>query len=78
MENRQNFNNIQQRVNLYLDQELSSDAEKELLHEAESDKKVKEILEAERGFREMLRIKVQRSHVSPDFIKSIKKSIRKG
>ena len=78
MENRQNFNEIRQRVNLYLDHQLSSADEKVLLHEASLDKQVQQILDNERGFRELLRTKVHRPQVSPDFINSIKKRIKKG
>ena len=79
MENRRNFNEIQKRVNLYLDKELSKDAEKELLHQMETDTNIREILEAEQGFRELLRKKVKKSYkknITPSFIDTIKNNIK--
>ncbi len=77
MENRRNFNEIQKRVNLYLDRELSIDAEKKFLRQVEADIDIRQMLEAERGFRELLRKKVQRAQVSHKFIDIIKKNIKK-
>lgn len=76
MENGRNLNEIQERVNLYLDNELSKDAEKELLVEANSDQGVQNVLDSERHFREMLRTNVQRGQVSPDLIQSIRSKIK--
>jgi hypothetical protein len=61
---------------MFLDKELSQEAELELIQEIQRTPGFKEILSKEKSFREFLKNKVARRPVSPALIDSIKEKIR--
>lgn len=63
------------RVNMYLDNELSSKEENQLLREIQSNPKYMAVLSKERSFRDFIKSKLQRRKVSPTLISSIKSKI---
>lgn len=76
MGNPQNHQDLFRRVNMYLDNELSLDAERELLREIKSNPDMYELLNKEKSFREFIKSRVHRRKVSPAVIQSIKDKIR--
>jgi len=76
MGNQQNYQDLVKKVNMYLDNELTKDAERELLSEIKLNPLYKDILSKEQSFRQFIRSKVQRRTVSPALIQSIKDKIR--
>ncbi len=64
------------KVNMYLDNELSKEAERELLQEIKQNPAYFEVLNKEQSFREFIKSKVHRRKVSPALIQSIKEKIR--
>lgn len=71
-----NIQDLVQKVNMYLDNELSKEAERKLLQEIQSNPSYYEILSKEKSFREFIKSKVHRRKVSPTLIQSIKDQIR--
>jgi len=65
-----------QKVNLYLDNELSREEERTLLQEIKQNPAYYEVLHKEQSFREFLKSRIQRRQVSPTLIQSIKDKIR--
>jgi len=63
------------RLNLLLDNELTPDAEREMLEEIKSNPEYRDMLAKEQGFREFVRSRVHRKTVSPSLILSIKEKI---
>jgi len=61
---------------MYLDNELSPEAERLLLTEIKSNPALNDLLGKERSFREFIKSKVQRRSVSPALIASIKSRIK--
>lgn len=61
---------------MYLDNELSREAERELLKEIKSNPAYIEVLSKERSFRDFIKSRVHRRKVSPVLIQSIKDKIR--
>lgn len=76
MGNHQNYQELVKKVNMYLDNELSKEAERDLLYEIQQNPVYLELLSKEQNFREFIRSKVQRRKVSPALINSIKEKIR--
>lgn len=76
MGNQQNYQDLVKKVNMYLDNELTKEAERELLRDIKLNPLYKEILSKEQSFRQFIRSKVQRRTVSPALIQSIKDRIR--
>lgn len=76
MGNPQNYQALVDRVNMYLDNELSKEAERELLRELKMNPIYREVLSKEKSFREFIKSKVERRKVSPSLIQSIKDKIR--
>ena len=76
MGNHQNYQELVKKVNMYLDNELTKEAERDLLHEIQQNAVYLELLSKEQNFREFIRSKVQRRKVSPALINSIKEKIR--
>ncbi len=76
MGNHQNYQELVKKVNMYLDNELTKEAERDLLHEIQQNPVYLELLSKEKNFREFIRSKVQRRKVSPALINSIKEKIR--
>jgi len=65
-----------QKVNLYLDNELSREEERTLLQEIKQNPAYYEVLHKEQSFRDFLKSRIQRRQVSPTLIQSIKDKIR--
>ncbi len=76
MGNPQNHQALVDRVNMYLDNELSKEAERELLRELKMNPMYREVLSKEKSFRDFIKSKVERRKVSPSLIQSIKDKIR--
>ena len=64
-------------VNLYLDNELSKEDEKNLLKRADSDPNCGGLLNSEVSFRDLIRFNVKRSIASVELIDNIKSKIHK-
>lgn len=76
MGNQNNYQALVTKVNMYLDNELSKDAERALLQEIKLNPVYLEVLSKEQSFREFIKSKVHRRKVSPVLIQSIKDKIR--
>ncbi len=76
MGNPQNYQSLVDKVNMYLDNELSKEAERELLKELKLNPIYREVLSKEKSFREFIKSRVERRKVSPSLIQSIKDKIR--
>ncbi|MFT4666384.1 MAG: hypothetical protein ACI8YQ_001967 [Polaribacter sp.] len=76
MGNPKNHQALVDRVNMYLDNELSKEAERELLRELKMNPMYREVLSKEKSFRDFIKSKVERRKVSPSLIQSIKDKIR--
>ena len=76
MGNTNNYQQLVQKVTMYLDNELTKEAEIELLKEIRKNPAYKELLSKEQSFREFLKSKIHRRKVSPALIQSIKDKIR--
>ena len=76
MGNQQNLQQLAKKVNMYLDNELSKEAERELLREIKQNPVYLEVLSKEKSFREFIKSRVHRRKVSPALIQSIKNKIR--
>lgn len=61
---------------MYLDNELTTEAERELLREIKSNPEYLQILSQERSFRDFIKSRLHRRKVSPALIESIKDKIR--
>ena len=66
---------LRKQINLYLDNELSAEDEKNLITKVESDPKCSRILSKEKDFREFVRNNVKRPAVTADFIQDLKRRI---
>ena len=76
MGNVKNFQDLVTKVTMYLDNELSPAAERELLREIKSNPEYVNVLSKERSFREFIKSRVHRRSVSPALIQSIKDKIQ--
>ncbi len=76
MDNTTNYQQLVQKVTMYLDNELTKEAEIELLKEIRKNPSFKELLNQEQSFRDFLKSKIHRRKVSPALIQSIKDKIR--
>ena len=76
MANQKNFQALVSKVNLYLDNELSETAERELLQEIKSNPEYMSFLSKEKSFRDFIKTRLHRRKPSPVLIQSIKESIR--
>lgn len=72
---RSNTSTLMNRVNMYLDNELTKQEERELLLEIKSNPLLMEFFNKEKSFREFIRNKVNRQKVSPALIQNIKEKI---
>ncbi len=71
-----NFQDIQNRVNLYFDNALGESEKRELLNQVSNDPKCSKIFNKEKNFREFIKNNVTRPSVSSDFIQNIKDKVR--
>ncbi len=76
MGNLTNYQELVKKVNMYLDNELTKEAERDLLREIKQNPAYLEVLSKEKSFREFIKSKVHRRKVSPALIQSIKDKIR--
>ncbi len=76
MGNPQNYQDLLKKVSMYLDNELTNEAERELLTEIKQNPNYFEMLNKEKSFRDFIKSRVQRKPVSPSLIQSIKEKIR--
>ncbi|MCB9266983.1 MAG: hypothetical protein H6558_18290 [Lewinellaceae bacterium] len=72
----QNYQELVRKVTMYLDNELSESAERELLREIKSNPAYLKVLSQEKSFREFIKSKIHRRKPSPALIQSIKEKIR--
>jgi hypothetical protein len=63
------------RMNLLLDDQLTPDAEREMLEELKNNPSYRDLLAQEQNFREFIRSRIHRKKVSPSLILSIKEKI---
>lgn len=70
------FKDLTRRVTLYLDGELSTEDERELLQEIQLNPQYVQLLSKEQNFKEFIKSRLQRKTVSPTLIQSIKDKIR--
>lgn len=71
-----NYQDLVQKVTMYLDNELSESAETELLREIKANPSYLQVLSQEQSFREFIKSKIHRRKPSPALIQSIKEKIR--
>lgn len=76
MGNNSSFKDLSRRVTLYLDGELSTEEERELLQEIQLNPQYVQLLSKEQNFREFIKSRLQRKTVSPTLVQSIKDKIR--
>jgi len=72
----QNYQKLVEKVTMYLDNELSEKAERDLLTEIKSNPAYLQVLSQEQSFREFIKSKIHRRKPSPALIQSIKDKIR--
>ena len=77
MKQNNHLDHFSHQVNLYLDNELSKEDEKDLLQRAGSDPNCNGLLNNEASFRDLIRFNVKRSIASVELIDNIKSKIRK-
>ena len=71
-----NYQDLVRKLNLYLDEQLSESAERDLLKEIKSNPAYVQVLSKEANFREFIKSKIHRRKPSPALIQSIKDKIR--
>ena len=71
-----NLHGLFDKVNMFLDNELSDEQQRQLLDEIKTNPAYYDVLSKEKSFREFIKSKVQRRSVSPALIQSIKDKIR--
>jgi hypothetical protein len=76
MNGQQNHQELIRKVTMYLDNELSEHAERDLLQEIKSNPTYLKVLSQEKSFRDFIKSKVHRRKPSPALIQSIKDKIR--
>lgn len=76
MLNSQKNQDLVKRISLMLDNELSKDAERDLLNEIKSNPAYRDLLQKERSFREFIKSRIHRRKVSPSLIQSIKDNLK--
>lgn len=67
---------LNNRVIMYLDNELTKQEERDLLLEIQSNPQLKDFFNKEKSFREFIRNKVNRQKVSPALVQNIKDKIK--
>lgn len=76
MEEFKNMSDIRSSVNLYFDNQLTSEDQVDLLNRVNSDSRCSKIFNQEKNIREFIKNNVTRPSVSPDFIQNIKSNIK--
>lgn len=72
----QSYQDLVKKVTMYLDNELSESAERDLLREIQSNPAYLKVLSQEKTFRDFIKSKIHRRKPSPALIQSIKEKIR--
>ena len=72
----QNYQELVEKVTMYLDNELTENAERELLKEIQTNPAYLQVLSQEKSFREFIKSRIHRRKPSPALIQSIKEKIR--
>ncbi len=75
MKNR-TYQDLVEKVTMYLDNELNEQAERELLNEIKANPAYYQLLSREKFFREFIKSKLHRRKPSPALIQSIKEKIK--
>ena len=76
MKNSPSYQDLVKKVTMYLDNELTKEAERDLLKEIKQNPAYLQLLHKEQSFREFIKSRVQRRAVSPALIQSIKERIK--
>jgi hypothetical protein len=71
-----NYQELVEKVTMYLDNELSERDERELLIQIQSNPQYLKLLSQEKSFRDFIKSKIHRRKPSPALIQSIKEKIR--
>lgn len=71
-----NYQELVEKVTMYLDNELSKKDERELLIQIQSNPQYLKLLSQEKSFRDFIKSKIHRRKPSPALIQSIKEKIR--
>lgn len=71
-----NYQDLVQKVTMYLDNELTESAEMDLLREIKANPSYLQVLSKEQSFREFIKSKIHRRKPSPALVESIKEKIR--
>ena len=72
----QHYLELVRKVTMYLDNELTETAERDLLREIQNNPAYLKVLSQEKSFREFIKNKIHRRKPSPALIQSIKEKIR--
>lgn len=76
MRERENYKSFRQKIDMYLDNALSTTDEKDFVDRVNEDPACSRLLASERSFRDMIKNNIRRPNVSPNLIQSIKDKIR--
>ena len=76
MRNRENFQDLRQKIDLFFDNALPTKDSEELMSQVDKDPRCGKIFKKEKNFREFIKNNVKRTSVSPDLIQSIRDRIR--
>ncbi|MCB0707705.1 MAG: hypothetical protein KDC34_20460 [Saprospiraceae bacterium] len=76
MNSNDNYQDLIRKVSSFLDNELTFEAERELIQEIKTNPEFLRMLSKEASFREFIKSKIQRRKVSPSLIQAIKDKIR--
>ena len=76
MGNQTNYQDLIKKVEMYLDNSLGKDEERQLLKDIQSNPACLEVLKKEKSFREFIKSRLYRRPVSPALVESIKEKIR--
>ena len=71
MKHSNKINEIQKKINLYLDQALNDEDQLKMMEQVNANPDYPHMINQERNFRTFLKNKVQRSHVSSELIQTI-------
>ncbi|MBY5959899.1 zf-HC2 domain-containing protein [Membranicola marinus] len=66
---------VQEQISLYLDNALDPDQKQEFQHQIQEDPALSKAVEKEKHFRSLIRNKLDRPKLEPDFVQFIKNNI---
>ncbi len=72
------FNDLRNKINLYFDNQLDHQDQKELLSKVDVDPQCSKLFNKEKSFRDFIKNNVKRSTVSPEFIRNLRDRIQVG